>query len=240
MTTKTLRAAAIVMSLCAACGAGPRENEPAVSGPRSAHQHSHGAEHGFADPAAYAHTLDDPQRDSWQKPEEVVSLLDASLEATVADLGAGTGYFLPYLSRAVGPTGQVLALDTDRGMIELVDARIERDGLDNVETRLVGPGDPGLGAGSVDRILVVNTWHHLTARTDYARKLLTALRPGGRLLIVDFQTSSPVGPPAAMRLTPDTVLRELRAAGLAAERLAESLPYQYAILGRVPSQPIAR
>jgi predicted methyltransferase len=120
-------------------------------------------------------------------------------------------------------------------MIEALRARIEREGLSNVETRLVGSADPGLAAGSLDRILVVNTWHHITARTDYAKKLLAGLGPGGRLLIVDFDMDSPVGPSTAMRLMPDTVLRELRAAGFATERLAESLSYQYAIVGRVPS-----
>ena len=99
---------------------------------------------------------------------------------------------------------------------------------------LAEPNDPKLPDGALDLILTVNTWHHLTARARYAKKLLAALRPGGRVLIVDFDIDSPVGPRPAMRLTPDTILHELRAAGFQTERLVESLPYQYAIAGRTP------
>jgi len=235
MTSKALLPLALVTALCGACNERGSPNEPPTSAPTPAGEHSSGAEHGLPNPAAYARELDDPTRDAWQKPEEVVGLLDGYRDMTAVDLGTGTGYFLPYLSRAAGSRGRVLALDTDRGMIELTRARIERDGLDNVETRLVAPEDPGLEPRSVDRILVVNTWHHLSARARYAKKLLGGLRPGGRVLIVDFDMDSPLGPRPAMRLTPDTVVRELRAAGFQTERLVESLPYQYAIAGRVPA-----
>ena len=235
MTCKALLPLAFVAALCSACSGRGSPNEPSTSIPPPASKHSSGAEHGFPNPAAYARDLDDPKRDTWQKPEEVVGLLDCDPSMTAVDLGAGTGYFLPYLSAAAGLGGRVLALDTDRGMIELTRARIERDGLDNFETRLVAPEDPRLEPRSVDRILVVNTWHHLSARARYAKKLLGALRPGGRLLIVDFDMDSPLGPARAMRLTPDTVVRELRAAGFQTERLVESLPYQYAIAGRIPA-----
>ena len=235
MTCEALFPLALVTALCGACNGRGTPNEPPTGGyPPPAGEHSSGAERSFPDPETYARELDDPRRDAWQKPEEVVVLLDGYPEMTAADLGTGTGYFLPYLSAAAGPRGRVLALDTDRGMIELTRARIEREGLHNVETRMVAPEDPGLEPRSVDRILVVNTWHHLTARAWYAKKLLAALRPGGRVLIVDFDIDSPVGPRPAMRLTPDTILHELRAAGFQTERLVESLPYQYAIAGRIP------
>jgi predicted methyltransferase len=86
----------------------------------------------------------------------------------------------------------------------------------------------------VDRILVVNTWHHISNRVSYAEKLLAALRPGGLLLIVDFTMDSPEGPPPRLRLTNDTVVRELETAGFTVDVVEESLPYQYVIGGRVP------
>jgi len=153
---------------------------------------------------------------------------------TAVDLGAGTGYFIGYLSQAVGREGRVLALDTQRSMIDTMHARIERDELRNVWPNMVTADDPALAPHSVDRVLVVNTWHHIPNRVDYAQKLLAALRPGGLLLIVDLTMDSPIGPPARMRLTDDTVVRELDAAGFATEVLTESLPHQYVVAGRVP------
>jgi cyclopropane fatty-acyl-phospholipid synthase-like methyltransferase len=153
---------------------------------------------------------------------------------TIVDLGAGTGYFLRYLSKAVGREGRVLALDISRSSIDWMSARVEREELGNVRPEIVAPDDPALAPRSVDRILVANTWHHISNRLDYAEKLLTALRPEGLLLIVDFTIDSPEGPPPEMRLTHDTVLRELEAAGFATEILEEALPYHYVIAGRVP------
>jgi predicted methyltransferase len=79
---------------------------------------------------------------------------------------------------------------------------------------------------------VVNTWHHINGRVAYAKKLLPALRRGGALLIVDFTMEAPIGPPTAKRLTIDTVVAELEAAGFETEVLEESLPYQYVVAGR--------
>jgi predicted methyltransferase len=153
---------------------------------------------------------------------------------TAVDLGAGTGYFIRYLSEAVGAEGRVLALDTERSMIDLLVARIEQEQLRNVRPEIVAPDDPALAARSVDRILIANTWHHISERVAYAEKLLAALRPGGLLLIVDLTMESPVGPPAHKRLTHDTVMHELEAAGFAAQLVDELLPYQYVVAGRVP------
>ncbi len=131
--------------------------------------------------------------------------------------------------------GQVrIVLDTDRAMVDALNARVERDGLRNVKPEMITADDPALTAGSVDRILIVNTWHHISDRVAYAEKLRAALDPGGLLLIVDFTIQSPHGPPPQMRLTADTVRRELEAAGFETELMEESLPYQYLVAGRLP------
>lgn len=188
---------------------------------------------GLPDPQAYAAQLDAKDRYWWQQPARVVELLDCSPGMTVVDLGAGTGYFLPYLSRAVGQSGRVLGLDVERSMVDVMTQRVQRERLQNVSPRLVSAEDPALAPGSVDRVLVVNTWHHLTDRVPYAKKLLEALRPGGRVLIVDFDEDSPEGPPLEMRLPPSTVIAELESAGFSPELLEERLPYQYAIAGHL-------
>lgn len=234
MTSKAIPLRFLVTALFAACNGNPPANEPHATAPPTTLERSAGAEQGFPDPETYAHQLDDPERAEWQRPDHVARLLECRSGMTVVDLGAGTGYFLDYLSEAVGPRGRVLALDTDPAMIEAIRARIGHAALQNVWARIIEPDDPGLADGSVDRVLAVNTWHHLFNRVGYAKKLLAALRPGGLLLVVDFNVDSPHGPPTEHRLTSDTVTGELTAAGFVTEVLEESLPFQYAVAGRVP------
>jgi predicted methyltransferase len=234
MTLKAIPLIALVTALGAGCNGRSVENPPQAAAPAGTHEHSTGSEHGFPDPQTYADRLDEPGRDDWQMPEEVVEHLDCRPGMTVVDLGAGTGYFVGYLSEAVGRQGSVLALDTDRSMVDRMNARIERDGLRNVKPGMISAEDPALSPRSVDRILIVNTWHHISDRVAYAEKLRATLRPGGLLLVVDFTIESPHGPPPQMRLTDDTVRRELEAAGFATELLEEPLPYQYMVAGRLP------
>ncbi|MGB3050791.1 MAG: methyltransferase domain-containing protein [Polyangiales bacterium] len=234
MTLKAIPLLALVTALGGGCNERSVENSPATAGPGATHERSTGSEHRFPDPQTYADRLDDPERDDWQMPAEVVEHLDCGSGMTVVDLGAGTGYFVPYLSEAVGPQGRVLALDTDRSMVDTMYARIEREGLRNVKPGMITADDPALTPRSVDRILVVNTWHHIADRVEYAGKLLAALGPGGLLLIVDFTIESPHGPSPQMRLTSDTVRRELEAAGFETELVEEPLPHQYVVAGRLP------
>ena len=234
MTSRAIPLLALVTALCAACNGRSSQNASAAAAPAPTHEHSSGSERGCPDLQSYSEQLDEQQRDEWQRPEEVIELLECRVGMTIVDLGAGTGYFLRYLSEAVGREGRVLALDISRSSINWMSSRIEREGLPNVRPEMVAPDDPALSPRSVDRILVANTWHHISGRVDYAEKLLAALRPGGLLLIVDFTIDSPEGPPPQMRLTYDTVMRELQGAGFAVEVVHESLPYHYVIAGRVP------
>ncbi len=223
-----------------------RHHGPGTEGP----QGSDGAAHPGASPASTAHPsghdepgfakdfsaverfashFDDPKRDAWQKPEEVLALLELRPGQTVADIGAGTGYFIAALARAVGAQGRVLALDTEPKMVDYLEQRAAEEGLSNVVARHVPPEDPELPPRSVDRILIVNTWHHISQRKSYASKLLQALRPGGAVLVVDYTQSSDMGPPQDHRLPPERVIEELAAAGLRATLVDESLPKQYVV-----------
>jgi ubiquinone/menaquinone biosynthesis C-methylase UbiE len=184
----------------------------------------------FSDAQAFAKAFDDPARDAWQHPAEVIELLHLEPGSVVADLGAGTGYFVSWLSRAVGEQGKVLALDVEPKMIEHLGQRARQQGLGNVSPRLVPTDDPQLEPGSVSRVLIVNTWHHIDERTRYAAKLAPALAAGGEVWIVDFTPDSDVGPPARYRLSSEQVVSELQAAGLRAEVVAgEQLPKQYVV-----------
>lgn len=190
----------------------------------------HNRHHGFDNPANYAERWNSPDRDAWQKPKEVADLLELGSGMTVADLGTGTGYFLRYLSSEVWPDGKVLALDVSKNMLEYVNTKITPDlPHDNIETQLVKRDDPGLAPASVDRILTVNTWHHVKNRVAYAQKLHKALKPGGMFIDVDYTRASDKGPPDKIKLPPEKVVRELEKAGFQAQIVDESLPEQYVV-----------
>jgi cyclopropane fatty-acyl-phospholipid synthase-like methyltransferase len=204
---------------------------PTASAHAQAHAHGGAFQHRFDDPARWSKEFDDPARDAWQKPAHVVALLELAPGMTVVDLGAGTGYFEPHLSRAVGPAGRVVALDVEEGMASWIRDRAKREGLANVEARAIPADDPRLEPGRADRILVVDTWHHVADRERYARKLAAALAPGGRVVVVDFTKEATRGPPPAHRIPADQVVRELEAGGLEARIVAEELPEQYVVAG---------
>lgn len=229
---KRLIALLIALFVLTLLGCGSSEaspEEPRHTHPGHGHQAGH--HHSFADVERFARMFDDPARDEWQRPADVVAMLELSAGMTVADLGAGTGYFMPHLAAAVGDGGRVLALDTEPNMVAHMQTRAEEAGLAQIEAREVSPDDAGLEPGSVDRILVVDTWHHIAERPAYAARLAEALRPGGFVLVVDFTLDAPEGPPAAMRLPPETVVEELNGA-LDAELLEEELPRQYVVRAR--------
>ena len=201
--------------------------------PHHHHHHGHGHHHAFSDADALAQTLDDPARDAWQCPDAVLRALQLEPTMTVADVGAGTGYFSVRLARAV-PRGEVIATDLEPGMLRFLGDRARREQLHNLRSVLATPTAPGLAPGSVDRIIVVHVWHHLAHRPEHARGLAAALRPGGRLLVVDFSLTAERGPPASMRVAPETVVAALEAAGLSATVSAMALPDQFLVRAERP------
>jgi arsenite methyltransferase len=125
-----------------------------------------------------------PRRDRWQHPDRVLAALEVQPGQRVADLGSGGGYFTFRLADAVGPQGKVYAVDTDRDMRARVGAQAGRRGYANVVTVESGPDDPALPE-PVDLIVVVDTFHHLPATAAYGSALADAVRPGGRLAVIE-------------------------------------------------------
>lgn len=193
-----------------------------------AHEHGHGHGHGFADANEAAKRLEDPARDEWQRPDEVVRALELTPAMHVADVGAGTGYFSVRLARAV-PQGEVVATDIEPNLIHFLTERAQREHLSNLRATLATPTRSGLAPDSADRILIVHVWHHLDHRAEYARDLAAALRPTGKLFIVDFTKDAERGPPPEMRITPEAMMKELTAAGLTANLSPVTLPGQYIV-----------
>ncbi len=231
MPPPSMRTVATLATILVAAGCGGHAPPTTTPPPGPADHADHaGADHGFSDTERWAKVFDDPARDDWQRPDEVVRLLEVGPGLTVADVGAGTGYFERRLSAKVGSAGKVLALDVEPTMIAYLEDRGRREMWRGVEARLVAPDDPALGEADIDRILIVDTWHHLADRAAYAQKLARALRAGGRLAVVDFTVDAPMGPPADARLPAETVVAELAAAGLDATIADESLPHQYVVV----------
>jgi peroxiredoxin Q/BCP len=187
----------------------------------------------FTDPAEQAVRWNDPGRDEWQKPAEVVAAMGIEPGMTVADVGAGTGYFVPRLSAAVGEGGRALAVDIEQGMLDFIAKLAAERGLSNVGYVLAALDDPRLPEGGIDRILIVNTWHHIADREIYGAKLRRALKPGGSVWVVDFRKDAPDGPPVEYRLPPAAIAAELEAAGFAAEIDPLVLPRQHVVVGRL-------
>ncbi len=167
-----------------------------------------------------------PGREQWQKPEEVIGLLKIRPDEVIADIGAGAGYFTRRFARHAA---KVYAVDLDKESLEQIRAR----GFGNVQTIVAEPDDPKLAPASVDTIFFCNVLHHIDNRPAYYGKLRRALKPGGRIVVIDFHKHElPVGPPPSMKLAEEEVIAELEAAGFAREAAYELLPYQYFLVFR--------
>ena len=175
--------------------------------------------------------FDDPKRDEWQKPQQVVEALGLRPGNIVADLGAGTGYFERYLSKAVTPGGIVLAVDSEPEMVRHLGERALKEGTADVVPVLALPQEPFLPPGRADRVLVVDTYHHIDDRIRYFHRMAEALAPGGSVVIIDFHKRPlPVGPPPQHKLSREFVVDEMKQAGY---RLADEkifLPYHYFLI----------
>lgn len=125
------------------------------------------------------------QRDNLGEAKVVMDLAQIGEGTTVADIGAGEGYYTVRLAERVGAKGRVLAQDIDPEALRRLGARVERDRLDNVSIKLGTPDDPGLPAGSFDRIFLVHMYHEVTEPYAFLWRLRPALKAGGQVIVVD-------------------------------------------------------
>lgn len=182
-------------------------------------------QHRFSNAERWAQVFDDPKRDAWQKPKEVIEALALEPDAVIADVGAGTGYFAVRIADMV-PKGRVYGVDVEPDMVEYLAERAKREKRGNLVAIAGAADDPRLPE-KVDLILMVDVFHHIDDRASYFRKLKASLEPNGRVAIIDFHLDSPVGPPKAARIAPEQVKAELKEAGYALAREHRFLPNQY-------------
>lgn len=221
----------VALGLGSGCG---HDHAAAGAGADHAHaEHGHGGHghdmpHRFEDAERWSAVFDDPARDAWQKPDEVVTrVLGGRDDLVIADVGAGTGYFtMRFLKRT---RGEVIASDLEQTMLDKVVARANGASLTHVRTALASPEDPGLmpWAGRLDVVFLCNTYHHIGDRVRWLERLRPLLAPGGRVVIVDFELDSERGPPPNHKLGPEAVDAEMAAAGLRLVDAWDGLPDQY-------------
>jgi ubiquinone/menaquinone biosynthesis C-methylase UbiE len=155
-------------------------------------------------------------RDSWQRVEDVFGALQIEAGEGIADVGAGSGFFTFRLSPRVGPNGRVIAQDIDSSALARLRATAARRGLRNIETVLGGTDDPRLPERSLDGVLIVNAFHEMHAHEAMLAGITRALRPGGRLVVLDMPRDSTLSRAAQMEqhgLAIGIVARDLVAAG---------------------------
>lgn len=218
------------------------QTQPHTQTQHAGHEHSHDATvtHPFDDVDAWTDVFDDPNRLVWQKPDQIPGALGLKPGMAVADIGAGTGYFLKFFSDAVGTSGKVYAVDIEPKLTAYMQERARRENTANVTVVLGVPDDPKLPAAALDVIFICNTWHHINNRIDYLGLLAKALKPGGVVALVDFQKrETPVGPPLEHKMAREEVVAEFAEAGWVLAGESDILPYQYLLIFGV-TPPAAR
>ncbi len=182
----------------------------------------------------YIAMLERPEREEFQRREQILAELAFREGERVADVGAGSGYFTIPVARAVGSTGTVIAADISQEMLDYLDKRVQAENLTNVQLLKVERDDPLLPPGGVDTILMVDTLHYVKNRGAYAKKLRAALAPGGRLVIIDYIPRSweerPWGPPPEQQMSRETVDAEMAEGGLKQIKVYDFLPEQYFVV----------
>ena len=181
------------------------------------------------------HRLDRPERAEWQKPDEVVSLLELRPGTVVADIGAGTGYFAFRIADEVGPAGKVYGVDLQPEMIDTLRGRVAEGGATNVVPVQSGPVDTTLPDAGVDLVFINNVTHEFDDLDAGLREHARILKPGGRLIVVDWKPDrTDVGPPPDHRLPPEKLIRAARAAGFSEAGSSDLLPNQYILFFSKP------
>ena len=204
----------------------------ASESPRAELQATAPAQHGRLFPPQDLGLLEGPDRDAWQQPDQIMDALGIADGATVADIGAGAGWFTIRLARRVGPNGVVYAQDVQRQMLEAIRRRVAREGLRNVETRLGSGSVPNLPGGSLDAILVVDVYPEVEDRVTFLKNLAAALKPSGRVGIVNYKPGRGGPGPApeeGVRVDSANVEEDALAAGLRV-LARQTLPYQYLLV----------
>ncbi len=171
--------------------------------------------------------LERPTREREERTDLLLDMLALAPDETVVDLGAGTGYFSLPIARQLD-TGKVLAVDIQPEMLAIIEQRMDSEGVDNVETLLAEPCDPGLSPASVDMVLLVDAYHEFACPREVMQVVAQALRPDGRVILVEYRGEDPEVPIKPLhKMTVAQAERELAAVGLVLQGVDDRLPMQH-------------
>jgi ubiquinone/menaquinone biosynthesis C-methylase UbiE len=175
--------------------------------------------------------LERPEREKEEQPSKLLELLDLKPGEVVADIGAGSGYHTFRLAPRVGPAGKVLAVDIQKEMLDIIRQRMKEQKVENVEPVLGTETDPKLPAGGVDLILLVDVYHEFSHPYEMTEAMVRALKPGGRLVFVEFRLEDP-GVPIKLvhKMTQKQVKKEMEPHPLEHVKTIETLPWQHVIV----------
>jgi ubiquinone/menaquinone biosynthesis C-methylase UbiE len=176
--------------------------------------------------------LEGPDRDAWQRPDQIMDALQIGEGSVVADVGAGGGWFTVRLAQRVRPNGRVIAEDIQQQMVQAIERRVLRDGYGKDVTVVRGtPDDPNLPARAMDAVLIVDAYHEIERPVTLLRSVRASLKPTGVLAIINFKKDGGgPGPDMEIRVDPENVIADAAAAGLELRKKENFLRYQYMLI----------
>lgn len=188
--------------------------------------------HGKLFPPQDLGLLEAPDRDRWQRPDRIMDALGIADASRVADIGAGSGWFTIRLARRVGPQGVVYAEDVQPEMLNAISRRVQREGLANVRPVLGRGPDPRLPPGSLDAVLIVDAYHEIEDRVALLANIAQALKPQGKVGVIDFKVDGGGGPGPGVdeRVDPEVVVADANRAKLRVVASETFLPFQYFLI----------
>lgn len=209
---------------------GDHQHQHGHSEEHSHHSHEHGHANHHMNQTSFEDLVkrfDSPERDAYQQPEKVLDYIGEVNGLSILDIGAGTGYFSFKLANR---GAKVIAGDVDDRFQKFIQEQIDKDNAPKVELRKLPYDSPALQSKEVDKVLIVNTYHHIGNRVDYFKQVLSGLKDGGELLVIDFKKQDGPGPPVKMKMSEDFIVAELRKAGFQDFEINNSLlEHQYII-----------
>jgi SAM-dependent methyltransferase len=177
--------------------------------------------------------LERGEREREERTDLLLAALPLAPGMVVADIGAGTGYLSRRMAPAVMPGGKVLAVDVQPEMVRMLQALVQRSGLAQIEPRLGAEDDAKLAVASVDLAIMVDVYHELAYPYEVMQSILRALKPGGRLVFVEYRAEDPRVPIKALhKMSEAQIKREAGVHGLVWERTVNTLPWQHLVIFR--------
>jgi predicted methyltransferase len=172
--------------------------------------------------------LERPEREAEERPQQVIEALDIRKGQTVADLGAGSGYFSFRMAPKVGGEGKVLAVDIQEEMLNVVRQRAQREGIKNVVAVRSSSADSKLAPASIDLLLMVDVYHELEYPYEVMQSVVKALKPGGRVALVEYRKEDARVPIKEVhKMSEQQIIKEMAAVGLKHVKTIDTLPIQH-------------